>query len=128
VFDPQIASKSVNWYADSESMIALAKAPQVTPRSKGIHIRFHIVRECVANKVVNLFAIPGQINTADIFTKPLGPERHMQLVKQLMGPILTGLSMHHVNANLTRGMLRPEQVLSVSDSASQEFKEKTQAF
>ncbi|OMO69396.1 Integrase, catalytic core [Corchorus capsularis] len=56
---------------DSKSIIALAKNPLFHERSKHIDTGFHFVRECVANKVVQLNYVKSQEQVADIFTKAL---------------------------------------------------------
>jgi hypothetical protein len=56
---------------DNSSVIALAKNLVFHERSKHIDIRFHYLRDCIANKEVEVKYIKTQDQVTDIFTKPL---------------------------------------------------------
>ncbi|KAG6407407.1 hypothetical protein SASPL_130398 [Salvia splendens] len=56
---------------DNKSAIALSKNPVFHNRSKHIDTRFHHIRECVANKEIQVEYVKSQDQVADIFTKPL---------------------------------------------------------
>ena len=56
----------------------MANNPITEKRSKHIDIRYHYIREVVAEKKVELFFIPGDDNPADLFTKNLG---HVKFLK-----------------------------------------------
>ena len=53
--------------------INLAQAPNVTRKSRHIHIRHHFIRDLVAQGFVTLVHLPSYLQTADLLTKPLGP-------------------------------------------------------
>jgi hypothetical protein len=62
---------------DNQSAIRLAKNPMYHKRSKHIEIKWHWLREKVAEQhVVELVYVRSMDNTADIFTKALGIELH----------------------------------------------------
>ena len=63
--------QTVKIYADNQGSIALAKHPSFHKRTKHINMRFHAVRDYVANNSVYITYIPSKDNTADMFTKPL---------------------------------------------------------
>ncbi|XP_019085497.1 PREDICTED: uncharacterized protein LOC109126417 [Camelina sativa] len=64
--------KRVTVRIDNKSAIALTKNPVFHGRSKHIHRKFHFVRECVENELVEVEYVPGIEQKADILTKALG--------------------------------------------------------
>lgn len=73
-------------FCDNKSSIALCKNPVFNGRSKHIDIRFHKIRELVAEKEVVINYCPTEEQVADIFTKPLKIELFHKL-KKLLGMI-----------------------------------------
>ena len=71
-------------HCDSQSAIALAKNPVFHARTKHIDVRHHFVRECLAEKRIDLEKIHTTANTADALTKSLSSER-FQCCRQSMG-------------------------------------------
>ena len=57
---------------DNKSAIALTKNPVFHRRSKHIHRRYHFIRECVENDLIEIEHVPGNEQRADILTKALG--------------------------------------------------------
>ena len=57
---------------DNQGSIFIASNPVQERRSKHIDIRYHYIREVVAQGKVELFFIDGNDNPADMFTKNLG--------------------------------------------------------
>jgi hypothetical protein len=57
---------------DNQGAIFIASNPVQERRSKHIDIRFHYIRQVLANKEVVLFYIEGNNNPADMLTKNLG--------------------------------------------------------
>lgn len=70
-------------YCDNKSAIALSKNPVFHGRSKHIDIRFHKIRELIAEKEVVIEYCPTEEQIADIFTKPLKIESFYKLKKML---------------------------------------------
>jgi hypothetical protein len=60
-------------YEDNLPAINLAVAPNVTRKSRHIHIRHHFIRDLVDQGFVKLYHLPSYLQTADLLTKPLGP-------------------------------------------------------
>jgi hypothetical protein len=56
---------------DNEGAIALAKNPVQHARTKHIDIRYHFIRERIANKEISLVHCPTNVMTADVLTKSL---------------------------------------------------------
>ena len=67
-------------YVDNKSAIALANNPVFHKRLKNIDIKYHWLREKVAEGVVTLVYVKSEEQLADIFTKELAYPRFMQLV------------------------------------------------
>ena len=68
-FDEPISIK-----CDNKSAISISKNPVLHSKTKHIPIKYHFLREQVAQKVVKLEYVPTKEQTADIFTKPLARE------------------------------------------------------
>src|SRR5690606_39598438 len=68
-------------YVDNKSAIALAKNPVFHRRSKHIHKRFHFIRECVEQELIDVEHIPGTKQCADILTKALARTKHKEMME-----------------------------------------------
>jgi hypothetical protein len=64
-------SRPTALYSDSQGSIALAHNPDHHARTKHIDIRYHFIRQHVADKTIALTFVGTQAMAADIFTKPL---------------------------------------------------------
>ncbi|KAG7599886.1 Zinc finger CCHC-type [Arabidopsis suecica] len=69
---------------DNKSAIALTKNPVFHGRSKHIHKKYHFIRECVQNELVEVEHIPGEEQKADILTKALGRIKFKEM-RELVG-------------------------------------------
>lgn len=69
---------------DNQSAIALTRNPVFHGRGKHIHTRFHFIRECVENELIEVEHIPGQEQRADILTKALGRTK-LKEMRELIG-------------------------------------------
>ena len=65
-------------YGDNQGSIFIGSNPVQEIRTKHIDIRYHYVRECIAEKKIEVFFVPTEDNPADLFTKNLG---HIKLNK-----------------------------------------------
>ena len=61
----------VRLYADNQSANKLAENPCHHKKSKHIDIRYHFIRQEIADGIVNVKYIPKNDKVADMFTKPL---------------------------------------------------------
>ena len=59
---------------DNTSAISISKNHVLHSKTKHIPIKYHFLREQVAQKLVKLEYIPTKEQTIDIFTKPLAKE------------------------------------------------------
>ncbi|KAL0355686.1 UNVERIFIED_CONTAM: Retrovirus-related Pol polyprotein from transposon RE1 [Sesamum radiatum] len=71
---------------DNKSAIALAKNPVFHDRSKHIDARFHFIRDCIANKEIEVEYVKTLDQVADIFTKALKKDRFQQL-REMIGVV-----------------------------------------
>jgi hypothetical protein len=70
-------------HEDNQSTIKTAKDRIFNCRTKHIDTYHHFVRQKVEEKELEIIYIPSEIQTADIFTKPLGRKLHEFFVKKL---------------------------------------------
>ena len=71
-------------YEDNQSTIAMSKNPQFHGRAKHIGIKFHFIREQVANKKVELKYCRTDEMLADMFTNGPGTKKFVKL-RELIG-------------------------------------------
>lgn len=71
-------------YEDNQACIALSKNPQDHKRTKHIQVKYHVLRDYVINKVINLIYCPTVEQYADIFTKGV-PGRRLRKLLHAMG-------------------------------------------
>ena len=69
---------------DNKSALALTKNPEFHGRSKHIHRRYHFIRECVENDLIEVQHVPGNDQKADILTKALGRIKYKEM-RELIG-------------------------------------------
>ena len=65
---------------NNQGAIAISKDNKFHTRMKHIEIRYHYIRECVANGKVVVEYVPTAENITDAFTKPLTRPRFTELV------------------------------------------------
>ena len=70
-------------HCDNTSSISLSKNPVQHSKAKHIPIKYHYLRELVANKKIILEYIPTQEQVADLFTKPLNRDVFEHLRQKL---------------------------------------------
>ena len=68
---------------DNTSVISISKNPVLHSKTKHIPIKYHFLREQVAQKIVKLEYVPTKEQTVDIFTKPLAREPFQYLRDRL---------------------------------------------
>jgi transposase InsO family protein len=78
---PGVTTNRMLMNMDSQGAIALAKNPEFHARTKHIDVQHHFIREHVMKGTVKLSYVPTGVMVADIFTKALPRDRHVNLVK-----------------------------------------------
>ncbi len=71
-------------FEDNQSAIFMAKNPQYHGRAKHIDIKYHFIRDQIANGVIDLKYCNTDDMVADMFTKGLSGEQFKKL-RQLAG-------------------------------------------
>ena len=64
---------------DNQSVISMAKNPQFHGKTKHINIKYHFIREQIANGTICLKYCPTEDMLADLLTKGIGPEKFERL-------------------------------------------------
>jgi hypothetical protein len=70
---------AVELRVDSQSALALAKNPVFHERSKHIRLRYHFIRDCLAEGSIKARYINTKDQLADLLTKPLGKIKFVEL-------------------------------------------------
>jgi hypothetical protein len=75
-------------YFDNTSSISISKNPVIHSQTKHIPIKYHFLREQVAEKNIRVEYVGTKEKVADIFTKPL-PREAFEYLRQRLGVIST---------------------------------------
>jgi hypothetical protein len=75
-------------YCDNISAISISKKPVMHSKMKHIPIKYHFLREQVAEKNIRVEYVDTKEQVADIFTKPL-PWEPFEYLRQRLGVIST---------------------------------------
>ena len=71
-------------FSDSQAAIALAANVGISPRTKHIAVRVHLIRSMVKEGLIKLLHVATEKNLSDILTKPLPKEQFGILTEQLL--------------------------------------------
>lgn len=75
-------------HEDNQACIALTKNPEDHKRTKHIQVKYHVIREYVAEKLVKFIYCPTKFQYGDMFTKPLNGNmlrsnlKHLGIIRQ----------------------------------------------
>jgi hypothetical protein len=75
-------------YCDNTSVISISKNPVMNSKRKHIPIKYHFLREQVAEKNIRVEYVGTKEQVADIFTKPL-PRESFEYFRQRLRVIST---------------------------------------
>ncbi|MCO5559364.1 hypothetical protein L7F22_012963 [Adiantum nelumboides] len=70
-------------HCDSHSAIALTKNPVFYSKSKHIKVRYHVIRDILASKRIELVKVHTNDNPADALTKGLASERFSHCIEMM---------------------------------------------
>lgn len=76
-------SKPIVLYNDCQSAQKLVQNPIFHRRSKHIDIRYHFIREAVANNFIKIEYLETAEMPADVLTKSLGSVKHKYFTEKL---------------------------------------------
>ena len=76
--------KSALLLGDNNSVVLNTTMPSSVLKKKHCAVSYHKIRETIAAGIVKFSHISSEYNYADILTKPLGPNKFMDLVKPLL--------------------------------------------
>jgi hypothetical protein len=75
-------------YCDNTSTISISKNPMMQSKTKHIPIKYHFLREQVAEKNIRVEYVGTKEQVEDIFKKPL-PRESFEYLRQRLGVIST---------------------------------------
>ncbi|KAI5063272.1 hypothetical protein GOP47_0021819 [Adiantum capillus-veneris] len=70
-------------HCDSQSAIALAKNPVFHSKSKNIEVKYHVLRDILASKRIELVKVHTDENPMDALTKSLTSERFAHCIEMM---------------------------------------------
>ena len=79
---------AIPFYYDNTSAISISKNPVSHSKMKHIPIKYHFLREQVAEKNIRVEYVGTKEQVTDIFTKPL-PHKSFEYIRQRLGVIST---------------------------------------
>ena len=71
-------------FGDNQSVITSSTIPESTLNKRHNALSYHLVRECVAAKIINFVHISGKVNPSDLLTKFLSWSNFWPLIQPLL--------------------------------------------
>lgn len=76
-------NKTVYLFNDNQSAIALSANPIYHKRSKHIDIKYHFIRDVIADNIITLKYLQTDLMPADLLTKGLSKEKHNRFLNDI---------------------------------------------
>ena len=73
----------VKTFYDNRAAMFMSKNPE-SKRCRHIDIRYHFIREMVRDQLIDLIYVPSADQIADLFTKPLGHRKFINLFDKVV--------------------------------------------
>ena len=83
--DEKVNFEPIHLYGDNQGSLALSKNPSNHSRTKHIDVKYHFIRDCYADRVIDIHHVPTNDNAADAFTKSLPRVKLDKFCRQLFG-------------------------------------------
>ena len=71
-------------FGDNQSVITSSTIPESTLNKRHNALSYHLVRECVAAKIINFMHVSGKVNPSDLLTKFLSWSNFWPLIQPLL--------------------------------------------
>ena len=84
-FESSVTCIALTVFEDNMGTLTLANVPELTPQSKHIAIPYHLFREFIRKKEVEVVHVEMENQLADILTKGLVQVKFESLQEKLMG-------------------------------------------
>lgn len=82
-FLDEIQSRPTTIYEDNQACIGNVQSTSPSARSKHIDTQYFHTMDLEKKKIIKIVYCSSEMNLADILTKPLGPQRMMELVNMI---------------------------------------------
>ena len=66
--------------SDNQGALTIAENPTNYQRAKHIDLRYHFIRHALEKGQVQIGYVPSSLQSADILTKALGPQKHQRAI------------------------------------------------
>jgi len=83
IFDPTALDIPVNLCVDNQAIIYFANMDVAHTKAKHIDLKYYYIKAHVNDGTIIMWHVPSKINPADIFTKPLRADHHLELMQML---------------------------------------------
>ena len=70
-------------YSDNQAAIFMAKNPSINAATKHIDVKLHFIRDFITDGLIDVRYIPTASQLADLLTKPIPRDRHLELTTSL---------------------------------------------
>jgi hypothetical protein len=84
-------TQPITCHEDNQAAINLSKAPAISRNSQHIHVRYHIIRDLVKAKIVQMVYTPTEHMIADLLTKTLPLKQYLHFRDKLLNVSSTPL-------------------------------------
>ena len=84
---PEVNGTPIVVFEDNTSTIEVSKNPVLHEKQKHVDVKYHYVKECVAEKKILVRYLGTSLMLADLLTKPVQVQTWVDLISPLVGPV-----------------------------------------